>query len=33
MAYFYTMQKMQQLDLFGMPVEPASAPAKKNGST
>jgi DNA-binding transcriptional MerR regulator len=29
MAYFYTMQKMQQLDLFGMPVEPASAPAKK----
>ncbi len=29
MAYFYTMQKMQQLDLFGMPVEPVSAPAKK----
>ena len=29
MAYFYTMQKMQQLDLFGMPVEQASAPAKK----
>lgn len=29
MAYFYTMQKMQQLDLFGMPVEQASAPTKK----
>lgn len=29
MAYFYTMQKMQQLDLFGMPVEPVSTPAKK----
>lgn len=29
MAYFYAMQKMQQLDLFGMPVEPVSAPAKK----
>lgn len=29
MAYFYAMQKMQQLDLFGMPVEPVSAPVKK----
>lgn len=29
MAYFYAMQKMQQLDLFGMPVEPVSTPAKK----
>ncbi len=29
MAYFYAMQKMQQLDLFGMPIEPVSAPAKK----
>jgi DNA-binding transcriptional MerR regulator len=30
MHYFYAMQKpLQQLDLFGMPVEPVSAPAKK----
>jgi len=29
MTYFYTMQKMQQLDLFGMPVEPVSTPTKK----
>lgn len=30
MHYFYTMQKpLQQLDLFGMPIEPVSAPAKK----
>lgn len=30
MPYFYTMQKnLQQLDLFGMPVEPATPPAKK----
>ena len=30
MHYFYTMQKpFQQLDLFGMPVEPVSPPAKK----
>lgn len=30
MYYFYTMQKpLQQLDLFGMPVEPVSPPAKK----
>ena len=29
MAYFYAMQKMQQLDLFGMPVEPESTPTKK----
>jgi len=30
MYYFYTMQKpLQQLDLFGMPVETASPPAKK----
>ncbi|BFG70879.1 hypothetical protein KACHI17_17600 [Sediminibacterium sp. KACHI17] len=29
MAYFYAMQKMQQLDLFGMPVEPVSTPTKK----
>ncbi len=32
MTYFYTMQKMQQLDLFGMPVEPVSAPAKKTAA-
>jgi len=32
MAYFYTMQKMQQLDLFGMPVEPVSTPAKKTAA-
>lgn len=30
MHYFYAMQQpLQQLDLFGMPVEPVSAPAKK----
>lgn len=30
MYYFYAMQKsLQQLDLFGMPVEPVSPPAKK----
>ncbi len=29
MAFFYNIQKMQQLDLFGMPIEPVSAPAKK----
>lgn len=30
MYYFYAMQKpLQQLDLFGMPVEPATPPAKK----
>ncbi len=30
MSYFYTMQKpLQQLDLFGMPVEPVSTPVKK----
>lgn len=30
MTYFYTMQKkLQQLDLFGMPVEPVAPPPKK----
>lgn len=33
MTYFYAMQKMQQLDLFGMPVEPVSTPTKKTTAT
>lgn len=32
MAYFYAMQKPQQLDLFGMPVEPVSSPAKRTAA-